>query len=121
MQRRTFIKNTGLTAAAFAAGSSFEFAGKTSNPLPEWHGFNLLDFYSPDPSKNHRTTTEEHFKWMRGWGFDFVRIPIAYPCYLTIDRTKDITAEDVHKINDQAVNDIDSLVQLAHKHDLHTS
>src|ERR1044071_717696 len=115
MQRRTFIKNTGLTAAAFAAGSSFEFAGKKSNPLPEWRGFNLLDFYSPDPAKNHRTTTEEHFKWMRDWGFDFVRIPIAYLCYLNIDRSKDIAPEDVYKIDNKAVDDIDNLVQMAHK------
>ena len=34
---------------------------------------------------------------MRDWGFDFVRIPIAYPCYLNIDRTKNILPEDIIK------------------------
>ncbi|MEO6290644.1 MAG: cellulase family glycosylhydrolase [Ginsengibacter sp.] len=121
MLRRTFIKNTGFTAAAVAVGSSFAFNGKATNPLPDWRGFNLLDFFSPNPSGNNHPTTEEHFKWMRDWGFDFVRLPIAYPWYLNIDRTKNITPDDTYKISERAVDDIDGLVQMAHKHGLHTS
>ncbi len=119
MHRRTFIKNTGIAVTAFAAGSSF--IKKTGNALPDWRGFNLLDFFSPDPAHNNHSTTEDHFKWMRDWGFDFVRIPIAYPCYLNIDREKNISADDVYKINAKAVDDIDKLVQTAHKFNLHTS
>lgn len=121
MLRRSFIKNTGLTTIALAAGSSLAFDRKPKNILPDWRGFNLLDFYSPDPANNHHPTKEDHFKWMRDWGFDFVRIPLAYPCYLNIDRTKNISADDVYKINEAAVDDIDSLVQMAHKYGLHTS
>lgn len=84
-------------------------------------GFNLLDFYSPDPARNNHPTKEDHFKWMRDWGFDFIRIPLAYPCYLNIDRTKNISADDVYKINEEAIDDIDSLVQMAHKYGMHTS
>ena len=121
MQRRRFIKNTGFSAAALAVGSSFSLNKKLNNPLPAWRGFNLLDFYSPDPSRNHHNTIEDHFKWMQDWGFDFIRIPIAYPCYLDIDRTKNITADDVYKINNKSVDDIDALVQMAHKYNLHVS
>lgn len=121
MQRRSFIKHASLATAAVVAGSSFSFEAKASNPLPEWRGFNLLDFYSPDPAKNHHATTEEHCKWMRDWGFNFVRIPIAYPCYLNIDRTKNITPDDTYKIDNKAVDNIDTLVQMAHKYGLHTS
>jgi aryl-phospho-beta-D-glucosidase BglC (GH1 family) len=121
MLRRSFIKNSGLATIAVAAGSSFEFASKPQNPLPDWRGFNLLDFFSPNPSRGNRQTSEEHFKWMRDWGFDFVRIPIAYPWYLNIDRTMNITADDTYKINEQAVDDIDKLAQVAHKYGLHTS
>ena len=121
MHRRSFVKNTAVIAASVAAGSSFSSRPGKANPLPQWRGFNLLDFFSPDPANNQHETIEEHFKWMRDWGFDFVRIPIAYPCYLNIDRTKNITPDDVYKINQKAVDDIDNLVQLAHKHGLHTS
>ena len=120
MLRRSFIKNSSFAAVALAAGSLFRFDKNFYNSLPDWRGFNLLDFFSPDPVRNHHETTEEHFKWMRDWGFDFVRIPIAYPCYLDIDRSKDITPDDTYKINEKAVDDIDNLVQMAQKNNLHT-
>ena len=121
MLRRSFIKNTSLAAAAIAAGSSFKYNEILSNSLPDWRGFNLLDFFSPNPSHNNRSTTEEHFKWMRDWGFDFVRLPIAYPCYLNIDRAKNISADDTYKINEKAVDDIAGLIEMAQKNNLHVS
>ncbi len=59
--------------------------------------------------------------WMRDWGFDFVRIPIAYPYYLDIDRSKNITADDVYRISEPAVEKIDKLVEAAHKYGMHVS
>lgn len=58
---------------------------------------------------------------MRDWGFDFVRIPIAYPAYLDIDRTKNITAEDTYKIDPKQVDKIDDLVRRASRQGLHVS
>ena len=54
---------------------------------------------TPEPA-----TTEDHFRWMQDWGFNFVRIPMAYPCYLDFDRSKNITAEEVYKIKEEAVD-----------------
>ena len=124
--RRDFIKKaTILTGAASVAGSSaFDMSTgiRTSgNPLPRWKGFNLLDFFSPNPGKSRRGTTEDDFKWMTDWGFDFVRIPMAYPSYLDFDRSRDITAEEVFHINEEAVERVDQLVFLAHKYKLHVS
>ncbi len=124
MLRRSFIKNTGLAATALSitgANAAVAPALKSANKLPKWKGFNLLDFFSPDPSNERKQTTAEQLQWMQDWGFDFVRIPIAYPYYLDIDRTKNITAQDVYKINQEAVDRIDALVTLAHKHGLHVS
>ncbi|MCC6287563.1 MAG: cellulase family glycosylhydrolase [Chitinophagaceae bacterium] len=123
MKRQTFIRNAGLAAAAITIGNTFAAPVLTTrqNALPKWKGFNLLDFFSPDPANNKNVTTEEHFKWMRDWGFDFVRIPIAYPSYLDIDRTRNITPGDVYKINDSAVDKIEALVALAHKYSMHVS
>ena len=83
--------------------------------------FNLLDFFSPDPSNARLQTSEDHFRWMSDWGFDFVRIPLAYPAYLNIDRSKNITAEDTYKIDNKAVDKIDALVRLAMKYKMHVS
>jgi endoglucanase len=124
MQRRTFIKNTGVAAAAFGmsghqALASLNSSGK--NKLPKWKGFNLLDFFSPDPTRSRESTPEEYFKWMRDWGFDFVRIPMAYPWYLNIDRTRNITPEETYKIDEKQVEKIDKLVALAHQYNMHVS
>ena len=124
MKRRTFVKNSGfITAGISMAGTSAltSLTAKVTNKLPKWKGFNLLDFFSPDTSSEKYTTTEEHLKWMQDWGFDFVRLPIAYPHYLKFDRTKNVTPEEVYQIDDKAVDRIDALVAMAHKYGMHTS
>jgi aryl-phospho-beta-D-glucosidase BglC (GH1 family) len=103
------------------AGHNIVADAPLENKIPQWKGFNLLDFFSPDPSKSRPGTTEDHFRWMRDWGFDFVRIPMAYPYYLDIDRSKNITKDDVYKISNEGIDKIDSLVALAHKYNLHVS
>ena len=92
-----------------------------ANKLPKWKGFNLLDFFTPNPLQSRPATPEDHFKWMSDWGFDFVRIPIAYPTYLDIDRSRNITPEEVYKTDPKRIDKIDELVQLAHKYNLHVS
>ena len=126
MQRRTFIQNTGLlTAALGTVGTDLLATPSTSNvaknKLPKWKGFNMLDFFSPDPANGRPATQEDYFKWMQDWGFDFVRIPMAYPSYLKFDRSRNITPEEVYQIDQQAVDRIDALVAMAHKYNLHVS
>jgi endoglucanase len=123
MQRRTFIKNTSLVAAAFGLTGQQAIASintPAKNKLPKWKGFNLLDFFNPDPTRS-RSTPDEYFKWMRDWGFDFIRIPMAYPWYLDIDRTRNITGEETYKIDEKQVDKISNLVALAHKYNMHVS
>jgi len=123
MNRRDFIKRGIASAAAIQIGGSvsLSLAGTSAgNPLPRWRGFNLLDFYLPKPYPGQRTTDED-LKWMVDWGFDFVRLPMAYPRYLDFDRTKDITAADVCKINEQEVDKIEAFVRKAQDKGLHVS
>jgi endoglucanase len=127
IDRRVFIRNTAVTAAAVtlsgkaALGSMIPTPAK--NLLPRWKGFNLLDYFSPSPGRNQdgSRTTEDDFRWMTDWGFDFVRLPIAYPRYLSFDRSKQITKDDIYKIDEKVVAEIEQLVYLAQKHNLHVS
>ena len=119
MKRRDFIATTVMATAGIAGHAAFGAPKK--NPLPRWKGFNLLDFFSPDPRQSRRQTTEDNLRWMQDWGFDFVRIPMAYPYYIDIDRSKDITPEDVYKIKEENVERIDRVVDMAHKHNMHVS
>lgn len=123
MNRRTFVKNTSVlaTSVALSGASAFALDNKLKNALPKWKGFNLTDFFLPNPSAARRATTEEQLKWMQDWGFDFIRLPIAYPYYIKFDRSKSVTPEEVYQIDEAAVEKIDNLVHLAHKHNLHTS
>src|SRR5690606_10298950 len=125
MNRKNFIKSTGLIAAALSLPEIRPLATSPRPPainkLPRWKGFNLLDFFSPPPTPTRHPTTEEHYKWMRDWGFNFVRVPIAYPHYLDIDRSKDIVPEDVYKISNEAIDRIDAQVAAAHKYGMHVS
>lgn len=126
LNRRSFLKNTALAAAGitFASGNGFPVINQeTKNKLPRWKGFNLLDFFSPAPPRNPgaNRTTEEDLKWMADWGFDFVRIPMAYPRYLSFDRTKDITINEVCNFDPKMLDEIDQLIYMAHKYNLHVS
>jgi aryl-phospho-beta-D-glucosidase BglC (GH1 family) len=126
INRRIFLKNSvvaaaGLTLAGNGAFSSPAPAAK--NKLPRWKGFNLLDFFSPAPPRNpgSNQTTEEDLKWMVDWGFDFVRIPMAYPRYLNFDRSANITKDKVCNFDSKALEEVDLLIFMAHKYNLHVS
>src|SRR5580658_4003295 len=132
MQRRKFIRTASVIAlgssvaekATLAAAPAAALASARDpvvNRLPRWKGFNLLDFFSPEERPWYNPTTAEHFSWMRDWGFDFVRIPVAYPYYLKFDRGKDITPEEVYQTDPQKLEEIDRLVELAQQSGMHVS
>jgi endoglucanase len=131
LQRRAFLRNVGLAAMGGLTGCTKalpEIASLTqknnliTNKLPKWKGFNIPDFFQPDPWYVGGSTPEEFFKWVADWGFDFIRIPVAYPAYLNITPyQKYINAEDVYRIDESKVNQIEKTVYLAQKYNLHVS
>lgn len=125
INRRHFLKTALVSAAAANIATPWvgpaQTANPTGNPLPRWKGFNLTDFNSPTPSSSRRGTTDEDLKWMVDWGFDFIRLPMAYPRYLDFDRSRHITPEEVYKINEQEVERIETFVRKAQGQGLHVS
>ena len=147
LNRRSFLRNMGLAAAAGAVASCNKILPGLNNAttatnttattttssatsdalanlgkLPKWKGFNIMDFFQPDPWYVGTPTTEDFFKWMADWGFDFVRVPVAYPTYLDIAAYQNyISADDVYKISDDKASKIEQTVYLAQKYGLHVS
>ena len=126
INRRVFLKNTTMAATGLTLAGRNVFSAinaEKRNKLLRWKGFNLLDFFSPAPPRNpgSNKTTEDDLKWMTDWGFDFVRIPMAYPRYLSFDRTRDITKDEVYKFDPRVLEEIDQLIFMAHKYNLHVS
>lgn len=124
-KRRTFLKQSSSLVAGSLIASEWAHAAinkkPIKNPIPRWKGFNLLDFFSSDPSKARPATQEIYFQWMADWGFDFVRVPMAYPSYLKFDRSQPISTKRVRKFDKRAVEKVEELVYLAHKYNLHVS
>ena len=123
MERRKFIQTSATIALGLSLAEKATLAAsrRLANSLPKWKGFNLLDFYAPDQKKWYKPTSAEQFKWMQDWGFNFIRIPIAYPYYLNFDRSRDILPEEVYHTDPQKLEEIDQLVRLAQQYGMHVS
>lgn len=121
--RRDFLKTSALitTGLGLAGTQAFSSPGiKPKNSIPLWRGFNLLDFFSPDPDQG-RKNKPEYLKWIADWGFNFVRVPISYPSYLDFDRSKSILPEEVMQFDERRLEEIDQLIDHAHQNGLHVS
>ena len=112
MNRRDVLK-WGL--ASLAAGTCMhtvqaqtpKLPDATYNKLPKWRGFNLLEKFNGQ----NRKFVEDDFKWIRDWGFNFVRLPMDYRAWI-IDR-------DWKKINEKVLEDIDETVKFGEKYGIH--
>lgn len=101
-------------------------AGNPINRLPRWRGFNILEFYRPwqyHTTPERRAALDRDFQWMADWGFDFVRIPMSYPCYLSYDADKGIpiTPEETVIFREEALDAIEQTIQRANEYGLHVS
>ena len=93
------------------------------NPLPRWRGFNLLDFFqalsSGERGQGH--VSEDDLRWIRDWGFDYVRLPMDYWMWVGSDwrRTRRLVPDDVSKFDLAALEKVDRAVELCRKYGLH--
>ena len=80
------------------------------NHLPRWRGFNLLEMYT---ARSEAPFAEDDFRWIAGWGFDFVRLPLCYTLWI---KDGDPFAIDE---NGPAFARLDEAVDFAGRHGLH--
>lgn len=78
--------------------------------LPRWRGFNLLEMFTVKSTGEFR---EDDFRWIRDWGFDFVRIPACYTLWIEDDNP--------HRLHEPMLERIDRVVRLGERYGLHVS
>ena len=133
--RRSLLKSAAAIASASIFPSGFATAAlrglrvlttqssssKSTPPArnPQWYGFNLLEYFSTDPDwmkyfpyKNDGTFVEDDFRWIRDWGFNWVRLPMDYRFW---------TAPDLFTINEKQVEPIDRAIRLGEKYGIHVN
>lgn len=123
--RRQFLK-TAVAGAAIAGMPAWMTGCKptVTNKLPRWRGFNILDFFTPQHFDLLKlVATEQDFKWMADWGFDFVRFPMAYPGYVkyNIQSEMPITPEQTVDFDEKAIEVVEQTIYAANKYGLHVS
>lgn len=141
MDRKQFLteamyKTAGLVLASNIGGGLIATARPekkqiltTQSVLPRWRGFNFIDFFNPinrtnNPNGGAAPTPKEYFKWMRDWGFDFVRIPMAYPSYIKYSYEKVnryIKPDEVLDFDEAALERVDELIENAIEMGMHVS
>ncbi|MFC1539838.1 cellulase family glycosylhydrolase, partial [Candidatus Latescibacterota bacterium] len=128
--RREFIKKAGSGAAAIAlsgctSNDMFSETGIAQTAIPRWRGFNLLNYFQAldSGSRSSCMISEDECRWIRDWGFDFIRIPMDYWLWLDVDykESRKITPEDVYKIKESTLATVDRTVDIGKKYGLHVS
>jgi endoglucanase len=134
LSRRRLLK--GLTTAAAVAvlpDCLINLAAQTQNLAPQakqptslpaqnprWYGFNLLEYFSTDPDwmkyfpyKNDGMFPEDDYRWIRDWGFNWVRLPMDYRFWTD--------PNDLLKIHDDKIEPIDRAIRLGEKYGVHVN
>ncbi len=121
-------RNFGLGAAAMALGAPAwggAFQPKTpQRAIPRWRGFNLLDlFQALTPEERRQRSNEDVYRWIRDWGFNFIRVPLDYWFWIDSDcrLTKTMRKADVMKIRESSLEEIDAIVERGRKFGLHVN
>jgi endoglucanase len=129
ISRRAVLKAGVASAAACLFGGPLAFGrdSQTSqNSLiagsinPRWYGFNLLEYFSTDtdwmkyfPYQNDGQFKEDDFRWIRDWGFNWVRLPMDYRFWTD--------PGDLLKIREKQVEPIDRAIKLGQKYRVHVN
>ncbi len=102
----------GLVGTGFGQGteSPKELPAATSAKLPRWRGFNLLNKFT---LRDNKPFEESDFQIVSELGFNFVRLPMDYRCW--------IVKGDWDQFNEQAFKEIDQTVTWGKKYHVHVS
>ncbi|MFZ2657127.1 MAG: cellulase family glycosylhydrolase [Victivallales bacterium] len=107
MKKLFLLLSMSLTLSCTGGGRVLPDA--TWDKLPGWRGFNLLEKYHLEWS--NKPFSEEDFKMISEFGFNFVRLPMDYRTW--------IEDGDWRKLNEKALKEIDQAVEWGGKYGIH--
>jgi len=120
ISRRSILKSIAGVAAAGALQRPFAGMAQPASINPKWYGFNLLEYFSTDadwmnhfPYRNDGQFQEDDFRWMRDWGFNWVRLPMDYRFWTD--------PADPLVIREKDVEPIDRAIRLGEKYNVHVN
>jgi len=115
--RREFLKNAAGCLLAAGIPGCVSKPSRTQNArkgnlmqtvLPRWRGFNVHNMFF---SGKYQPFREDDFKWIADWGFDYVRISVAYQ--------QVVVGGDCYTENESGLAEVDRGLELARKYNLH--
>lgn len=129
--RRCFLKSACGAAVLIATGGEVVSRSRPDDDrpaqtaLPRWRGFNLLNFFQAF-SRGDRSdgmVREDDLRWIRDWGFDFVRLPMDYWLWIDSDwrQSRTLRPDDVYSFRESTLEKVDRAVELCQKYGLHLS
>jgi endoglucanase len=129
-RRREFLKTIGAGTAAIAlaqcpATAQEERPKPAQTAIPRWRGFNLTNFFQAFDrgESSDCLVKEDDCRWIRDWGFDFIRLPMDYWLWVDSDwpKTRKLRPDDMLKIKESTLEKVDRAVDLGKKYSLHVS
>jgi endoglucanase len=89
------------------------------NESKDWKGFNLLEKYSANDNEWDNRFSEHDFALMADWGFNFVRIPCSYLCWMNQHDWMESFPPKISK--PIAISHIDEALQFGKSYAIHIS
>lgn len=110
-----------ITFCAFSQKNRPELPEASYDNLPRWRGFNLLEKFQHQPdgfSQNapvwsfyNEPFREEDFQMIADLGFNFVRLPMSYKCW--------IKGDNLLEFDEKTLKEIDQAVKWGKKYKIH--
>jgi endoglucanase len=128
MDRRKFL-GTAITASAASVftnvyGKNLEHIAQepiSYSNIPRWRGFNLQEKFTHKPDEwldvapewgmNNEPFRKSDFEWISEFGFDYVRLPMSYKCWIKND--------DWYQIREDKLKEIDLALDYGREFNLH--
>jgi endoglucanase len=99
-----------VTAAGMAMAADRTLPDASWSHLPRWRGFNLLEKFNVGKNEPFR---EEDFRLIAALGFNFVRLPMDYRCW--------IVDGDWRRLSERSLKEIDQAIEYGKRHGIHVN